>query len=44
LEKKCRCSAREHNILRRGGEFWCRNCGLHLTRESAVEEDRTTVA
>jgi SprT protein len=37
LEKKCRCTAREFNRLRRGVEFWCRNCGLHLTKEAAVE-------
>ncbi len=41
VERKCRCSARELNRLRRGVEMWCRNCGLHLDRESAVEEDRT---
>ena len=41
VERKCRCSAREFNQLRRGGEFWCKVCGLHLDRESAIEEDRT---
>ena len=44
IERKCRMNAKEHNVLRRGGEFWCKRCGLHLTRESAVEEDRTTIA
>ena len=39
LERKCRCTAREFNRLRRGMEMWCRNCGLHLDRESAIEED-----
>jgi SprT protein len=39
LESKCRCSAREYNKLRRGVEFWCKVCGLHLNSESAVEED-----
>jgi SprT protein len=40
LDRKCRCSTREYNLLRRGKEFWCRNCGLHLHQESAIEEDR----
>ena len=40
IERKCRCSARELNLLRRGKEFWCKVCGLHLDRKSAVEEDR----
>ena len=39
VERKCRCTAREFNLLRRGEEFWCRNCGLHLNRDSAVEEE-----
>jgi SprT protein len=39
IERKCRCSAREYNLLRRGEEFWCQNCGFHLTKESAIEED-----
>jgi SprT protein len=40
-ERKCRCSIREYNKLRRGVEMWCKVCGLHLDRESAVEVDRT---
>jgi predicted SprT family Zn-dependent metalloprotease len=43
LERKCRCSAREYNKLRRGEEFWCKVCGLHLNRDVAVEEDRTAI-
>jgi SprT protein len=39
VEHKCRCTAREYNLLRRGTEFWCKRCGLHLHRESAVQED-----
>ena len=39
LDRKCRCTIREHNMLRRGVEMWCKVCGLHLNRESAVEED-----
>ena len=42
VERKCRCTAREFNMLQRGVEMWCRNCGLHLDQKSAVEEDRTT--
>ena len=38
IEHKCRCTIREYNKLRRGVEMWCRNCGLHLDREVAVEE------
>ena len=41
VEHKCRCTAREFNLLRRGTEFWCKRCGLHLNRESAVQEDGT---
>lgn len=44
MEKKCRMNAKEHNVLRRGGEFWCRKCGLHLNQNTSIEEDRTTVA
>jgi SprT protein len=40
IEHKCRCTIRELNRLRRGVEMWCRNCGLHLDRDVAVEEDR----
>jgi hypothetical protein len=31
---------KEFNRLRRGVEIWCKVCGLHLHRDSAVEEDR----
>ena len=27
---------REFNLLRRGKEFWCRNCGLHLTKPCPI--------
>jgi len=40
IDRKCRCTGREFNLLRRGKEMWCKVCGLHLNRESAVEEDR----
>jgi SprT protein len=40
MERKCRCTTREFNLLRRGKEFWCKVCGLHLTKEAAIEEDR----
>jgi SprT protein len=40
VERKCRCTIREFNRLRRGVEMWCRNCGLHLDRDVAVEEDQ----
>jgi SprT protein len=39
-EHKCRISARDFNRLRRGTEMWCRNCGLHLDRDVAVEEEQ----
>lgn len=39
VERKCRCTIRELNRLRRGVEMWCKVCGLHLDREVAVEED-----
>ena len=39
-ERKCRCTIREYNKLRRGVEMWCKVCGLHLDRDVAVEEDR----
>ena len=41
LERKCRIRSKEFNLLKRGKDFWCKNCGLHLTRESAIEEGRT---
>ena len=43
LEKKCRIRSKEFNLLQQGKWFCCKVCGLHLTRESAIEEDRTTV-
>jgi SprT protein len=36
-ERKCRCTTREFNKLRRGEEFWCKVCGLHLDRDVAIE-------
>ena len=40
-EQKCRILVRQFNLLLRGGEeFWCKVCGLHLNRESAIEEER----
>ena len=44
IERKCRCTAREYNMLRRGTQMWCRVCGLHLNQNSSIEEDRTAVA
>jgi hypothetical protein len=41
VERKCRLRAKEFNLLQTGTELWCENCGLHLTQESAIEEDRT---
>ena len=41
LKRKCRIGAKEFNLAQRGKWFCCKNCGLHLTRESAIEEDRT---
>ena len=40
-EQKCQILVRQFNLVRRGTEFWCINCGLHLHRESAIEEDLT---
>ena len=44
FEKKCRCTIREYNMLKRGTEMWCKRCNLHLDRESAIEEDKATQA
>jgi len=44
IERKCRCTAREYNTLRRGNEFWCKRCGLHLNQNASIEEDRTAIA
>jgi len=44
IDRKCRCTAKEYNILRRGTEFWCKRCGLHLNQNSSIEEDRTATA
>jgi SprT protein len=38
LKRKCRCTIREFNKLRSGVEFWCKVCGLHLHRDSVIEE------
>ena len=40
-EQKCQILIRHFNLVRRGEEFWCKVCGLHLHRESAIEEDLT---
>jgi len=40
LEKKCRIRSKEFNLLQQGKWFVCKVCGLHLTRESALQEDR----
>ncbi len=39
-EQKCRILVRQFNLVRRGEEFWCKVCGLHLHRESAIEEEQ----
>ena len=39
-DMKCRITTRQFNLLRRGTQMWCKVCGLHLNRESAVEEER----
>jgi len=38
-ETKCRIGAKQFNQVRKGKELWCKVCGLHLDRESAVEEE-----
>jgi len=43
IDHKCRITAKEFNQLRRGTEFYCKRCGLVVTRESAMEEDRVTL-
>jgi SprT protein len=40
IEKKCRITAREYNLVRRGKEYWCKVCGLHLDQNASIEEDR----
>ena len=44
VEKKCRMNAREYNLVQQGAEMWCKVCGLPLTRNLAIEEDRATCA
>jgi SprT protein len=44
LERKCRIRSKEFNLVQQGKWFVCKVCGLHLTRESAIEEDRRDVA
>jgi SprT protein len=39
-DMKCRCTVREFNLLRRGKEFWYKVCGLHVNRDSAIEEEQ----
>ena len=40
-ETKCRISVRQFNLVRKGTEYCCEKCGLHLDRNSAVEEERS---
>ena len=40
IERKCRCTTREFNLLRKGTQMWCKLCGLHLNQNSSIEEDR----
>jgi SprT protein len=42
-EQKCRILIRQFNLVRRGGEFWCKVCGLHLNQNASIEEDRGNV-
>ena len=39
-KEKCRIGMRIFNAVQRGGEFWCRKCGLKLDRNAVVEEER----
>ena len=39
---KCRITVRQFNMLKRGTEFYCKRCGIHVTKSSPVEEDRAT--
>lgn len=39
IEYKCRCTVNEYNLLRQGSELWCKKCGLHLTKDSPIEEE-----
>ena len=41
IERKCRIRSKEFNLVQQGKWFVCKNCGLPLTRESALEEDGT---
>ena len=43
-EKRCRIGVRLYNAVQRGGEFWCKVCGLHLDRKAIIEEERRSVA
>ena len=38
LGHRCRITARQANLLRRGQEFWCEVCGLHLDLEAVLKE------
>ena len=40
IERKCRCTTREFNLLQKGTQMWCKLCGLHLNQNSSIEEDR----
>ena len=44
VEHKCRISLREFHLLEKGIEFWCKRCGIHVTENSPIEEDRTADA
>ena len=38
-EEKCRIGVRHFNLVRRGAEFRCNVCGLHIHQNAAIEED-----
>jgi SprT protein len=44
IEHKCRMTVRDFHRVQKGIEFWCKRCGIHITENSPIEEDRTAVA
>jgi SprT protein len=44
IGQKCRMRVREYNQVQQGAELYCKKCGILVTRDSPMEEDRNDVA
>ncbi len=42
IDHKCRINVTEYKLWQAGTDFLCNRCGLKITQESSIEEERTT--